>query len=62
LKLGLVIEIMFDHFHIASVVQPLNVFRFGSQAMQQSQTAAPPGTSGGHLNGGATTNDAAPVL
>jgi hypothetical protein len=53
---------MFDHFHIASVVQPLNVFRFGSQAMQQSQTAAPPGTSGGHLNGGATTNDAAPVL
>ncbi|KAL4598978.1 hypothetical protein ACB092_11G094200 [Castanea dentata] len=45
--------------HMQTVSQPLHMLRFGSPTIQQSQTTVPPGTSSGHLNGGATINDTA---
>ena len=35
------------------------MLRFGSPTIQQSQTTIPPGTSSGHVNGGAAINDTA---
>ncbi|KAK7853302.1 transcription factor pif4 [Quercus suber] len=45
----------FHYMQTAS--QPLHMLRFGSPTIQQSQTTVPPGTSSGHLNGGAAIND-----
>lgn len=35
----------------------MNMFRFGSQPMQQNQMIAPTGINSGHLGGGVTAND-----
>lgn len=45
-------------YHIQFVSQPMNMFRFGSQPLQQSQMIAPTRINTGPLSGGAAANDA----
>ncbi|ONI17804.1 hypothetical protein PRUPE_3G179800 [Prunus persica] len=43
--------------HMQTMSQPMNMFRFGSQPMQQNQMTAPTGINSGPLGGGGTAND-----
>ncbi|KAL9395866.1 hypothetical protein Peur_010119 [Populus x canadensis] len=50
----------FMGFHMQAASQPMNMFRFGSQTVQQNQMMAPPNSGGGPLSAGTTASDAPP--
>lgn len=44
-------------YHVGFVLQPMNVFGYGSQAVQHAQTTIPPSSSSGPLNGAVNNDD-----
>lgn len=55
---SLPIETNLPCLHVDLVLQPMNVLRHGSQAVQHSQTMVPPSNSSGPMSGAANINDA----
>ncbi|KAL9357793.1 hypothetical protein Peur_051046 [Populus x canadensis] len=47
-------------FHMQAASQPMNMFRFGSQTVQQNQMMAPTSSVGGPLSAGTAVSDAPP--
>nr|WIE96086.1 basic helix-loop-helix transcription factor [Loropetalum chinense var. rubrum] len=43
--------------HLQTASQPMNLFNFGTQAVQPSHTTAPPGVNGGPCHGGPSSSD-----
>uniref|UniRef100_A0A2K2AJV7 BHLH domain-containing protein n=1 Tax=Populus trichocarpa TaxID=3694 RepID=A0A2K2AJV7_POPTR len=50
----------FMGFHMQAASQPMNMFRFGSQTVQQNQMMAPTSSVGGPLSAGTAVSDAPP--
>ncbi|KAM1010609.1 hypothetical protein ACFX2C_046066 [Malus domestica] len=48
---------LMNFHHMQTMSQPMNMFRFGSQPLQQNQMMAPNGLSSGPFGGRAATND-----
>lgn len=52
------LQINFPGDHVGFVLQPVNVFGYGSQAAQDSQTIIAPSNTSGPMSGAANFDDA----